>query len=167
MVDVSVEQSMGKMLSDPANLTDAYRQRGDFDGIVRDVSDGALWRDHPMGKAALLGGFVAWMFLLYIDEAELCCPIGPFRGNHKYMFGYWVLLNLSQQRRWKLGNIQLAFICHASLFSHYGACAVISGPHLPLCTLSAPLLTLCCPFLSRVSSLFCVRWQKPRWDLER
>lgn len=127
MVDVKVEDTFTKLISDVANMQDAHRHHPAFDGNVRDVRDGSLWRNHPLSNAALLGGFIGWMFLLYIDEAELCCAIGAFRGKHKYMFGYWVCLNLSFQRRWKLHNIQLAFICHSWLFSHYGACAVISG----------------------------------------
>ena len=127
MVDVKVEDALNKMMSNPTNLADASRHHPDFDGTVRDVRDGSLWREHPLAKAAALGGFVAFMFLLYIDEAELCCPIGPFSGNHKYMFGYWVLLNLSFRRRWRIGNIQLAFIVHADLFVQYGAAAIISG----------------------------------------
>ena len=127
MVDIKVEDAMGKLLTDPMNLGDANRHHPDFDGTVRDVRDGTLWRSHPLSMAATLAGFIPWFFLLYIDEAELCCPIGAHRLKQKYMFGYWVLLNLSFQHRWKLCNIQLAFICHADLFVHYGACAVISG----------------------------------------
>ena len=127
MVDIKVEAAFEKLLTNHVNLSDAHRHHPDFDGTVRDVRDGSLWRDHPLSAAAALGGFIGWMFLLYIDEAEMSCPIGAFRGKRKYMFGYWVLLNLSYQHRWKLCNIQLAFICLADLFSHYGACAVISG----------------------------------------
>lgn len=129
MVDVKVESTFGKMLSDTANVQDANRHQPAFDGTVRDVRHGALWRNHPLSNAAMLGGFIGWMFLLYMDEAELCCPIGAFRGKHKYMFGYWVCLNLSFGQRWKLQNIQLAFICQADLFTLYGACAVISGTY--------------------------------------
>ena len=143
MIDVPVEGSFAKMMSDPANLTDAYRHRPDFDGVVRDVQDGTQWRNHPLHKAAVLGGFVAWMFLLYIDECELCCPIGAFRGNHKYMFGYWVLLNLSSHRRWRLSNIQLAFIVRGDLFAMYGACDIISG-------------VLICLSVCSISSLICI-----------
>lgn len=127
VVYVPLKKSFEKLMGDHDNHVDATREHPPFDGTVRDVYDGSLWRTHPMQIAAVAAQTIVWMFMLYLDEVELCCPIGVFRGTHKYVFAYWVLLNLSAARRWKLHNVQVAFICTADTFVRHGAARIISG----------------------------------------
>ena len=118
-----VEELLQQMLSDEVLLSDCMRDHPPFDGVVRDVRDSVSWRCHPMADTVPNPFF----FLLYADGVELCCPIGQWRGKHKFIFGYWVLLNLSPEHRFTLLNIQLAFICHEETMEHFGPCAIISG----------------------------------------
>ena len=48
VVDTKLEKTFGNLMRDPNNVKDVNRQHPDFDGVVRDVRDGSLWRNQRL-----------------------------------------------------------------------------------------------------------------------
>lgn len=63
--------------------------------------------------------------LLYVDDFEVCNPLGTSRKKHKITGVYWVLANLSPQFRATLTSIYLAVLCKAVDVKKYGYGAVL------------------------------------------
>lgn len=57
---------------------------------------------------------------LYIDEFEICNPLGTSRKIHKVTAVYWVLLNLPAKLRSSLTSIQLAVLGKSEDVKRYG-----------------------------------------------
>lgn len=51
--------------------------------------------------------------LLYVDDFEVCNPLGTSRKKHKITAVYWVLANIPPQFRATLKSIYLAVLCKA------------------------------------------------------
>lgn len=63
--------------------------------------------------------------LLYIDDFEVCNPLGTSRKKHKITAVYWVLANVPLQFRATLKSIYLAVLCKAVDVKKYGYEAVL------------------------------------------
>jgi len=63
--------------------------------------------------------------LLYIDDFEVCNPLGTSRKKHKITAVYWALANIPPQFRSTLKSIYLAVLCKAVDGKKYGYGAVL------------------------------------------
>ncbi|XP_060761703.1 uncharacterized protein LOC132891510 isoform X1 [Neoarius graeffei] len=63
---------------------------------------------------------------LYIDDLELCNPLGTSRKIHKVCAVYWVLANLPPKYRSTLHAIQLAILVKVTDLRKYGYAAVLA-----------------------------------------
>lgn len=63
--------------------------------------------------------------ILYIDDFEVCNPLGTSRKKHKITAVYWVLANIPPQFRATLKSIYLAVLCKAVDVKRYGHEAVL------------------------------------------
>lgn len=63
--------------------------------------------------------------LLYINDFEVCNPLGTSRKKHKITGVYWVLANVPPQFRATLKSIYLALLCKAVDVKKYGYEAVL------------------------------------------
>ncbi|XP_034467814.1 uncharacterized protein LOC117777260 isoform X2 [Hippoglossus hippoglossus] len=57
---------------------------------------------------------------LYIDDFEVCNPLGTSRKKHKLCAIYWILSNLSPGQHSSLSSIYLALLCKSSYIKEYG-----------------------------------------------
>lgn len=62
---------------------------------------------------------------LYVDEFEVCNPLGTSRKKHKITAVYWVLANVPPLLRSSLTSIFLAILCKAEDIKQYGYDAVL------------------------------------------
>ena len=87
-----------------------------------DLPDGERFRNHPeLGdNADRSDGSLRLAFILYYDDVEVVNPIGAFHGKHKLGLFYWTLVNLSQERRMSLRNMNLMTVALESDIDYYG-----------------------------------------------
>lgn len=57
---------------------------------------------------------------LYIDDFEVCNPLGTSRTKHKLCAMYWILSNLPPSQQSSLSSIHLALLCKSSHIKTYG-----------------------------------------------
>lgn len=57
---------------------------------------------------------------LYIDEFEVCNPLGTSRKKHKLCAMYWILSNLPPGQHSSLSCIYLAVLCKGNYIKEYG-----------------------------------------------
>ena len=136
--DVPIADGLKAILRDDPSLWNQLRQAadswaepkaGDSLNVFHDISDGAVFREHPeLGvQADRSDGAVRTGFILYYDEVEVCNALGAFTGVHKIGLFYWALLNLPAHKRMDLCNIHLATVVLDSDMSYYGAAQIVSG----------------------------------------
>lgn len=58
--------------------------------------------------------------ILYIDEFEICNPLGTSRKKHKITSAYWVFADIPATLRSTLTSIYLAILCKATDVNQYG-----------------------------------------------
>lgn len=57
---------------------------------------------------------------LYVDEFEVCNPLGTSRKKHKLCAMYWILSNLPPGQHSSLSSIYLAVLCKSNYIKEYG-----------------------------------------------
>ncbi|KAK0130960.1 hypothetical protein N1851_034359 [Merluccius polli] len=103
-VYVSIIQVLETLLRQPDFAEKLVFSQGDNSGTFFSFRDGHYYRDN-----GLLGVQDASISIgLYIDDLELCNPLGSSKKIHKITAVYWVLLNLPSKFRSTLPLIQLA-----------------------------------------------------------
>ena len=76
-------------------------------GHYKTTFDGSYFKENP-----LLSGEDQTISLgLYIDDFEVCNPLGTSRKKHKLCAIYWVIVNLPVKYRSSLSSIYLALLC--------------------------------------------------------
>ncbi|XP_028322152.1 uncharacterized protein LOC114475494 isoform X2 [Gouania willdenowi] len=63
--------------------------------------------------------------ILYVDDFEVCNPLGTSRKKHKITAVYWVLANVPPLLRSSLTSIYLAILCKADDVKKFGYSAVL------------------------------------------
>lgn len=58
--------------------------------------------------------------VLYIDDFEVCNPLGTSQKKHKITAVYWALGDIQAQSRSTLASIYLATLCKAENTKHFG-----------------------------------------------
>ena len=61
-----------------------------------------------------------YSLILYIDDFEVCNPLGTSRKKHKVTAVYWVLGNIPAQFRSTLASIYLTILCKAEDTKQFG-----------------------------------------------
>lgn len=72
---------------------------------------------------------------LYVDEFEVCNPLGTSRKKHKITAIYWVLSDLPAKYRSTLSNIYLAVLSNSNDATKFGFEPVVEPLLKELCTL--------------------------------
>lgn len=78
-------------------------------GHYNSSSDALYFKENPL----LSGEDLSISLALYINEFEICNPLGTSRKKHKLCAVYWVLANLPVKYRSSLSNIYLAILCRS------------------------------------------------------
>ncbi len=61
-----------------------------------------------------------YLLNLYVDEFDICNPLGTSRKKHKICAVYWNLSNLPPDSHSSLSSIYLALLCRAEDVRSYG-----------------------------------------------
>lgn len=84
--------------------------------VYRSSQDGSHFKDNIF----LAGGKLRILLKLYIDEFEICNPLGTSRRKHKLCGIYWTLNNLPASLQSSLHAIYLAVLCKSDDLKKYG-----------------------------------------------
>lgn len=78
-------------------------------GYIKSIFDGKCFKknDFYAGEETRLS------IILYVDDFEVCNPLGTSRKKHKITAVYWVLANWLSKLQSALSSIQLALLCKA------------------------------------------------------
>lgn len=90
-------------------------------GFYKSFRDGKYFQENIFFSA----GVFRIALGLYIDDFEVCNPLGTSKKKHKICAVYWVLANLPLLYRSSLTSINLALLCHTSDVKTYGYSAVL------------------------------------------
>lgn len=92
------------------------------DGVTGEQCTYKSFQDgsHFKGNGFLSGGELRILLTLYIDDFELCNPLGTSRRKHKLCGIYWTLSNLPPGSHSALSAIYLAILCKSDNVKKYG-----------------------------------------------
>ncbi|XP_026099560.1 uncharacterized protein LOC113070477 [Carassius auratus] len=90
----------------PCNVSSEYRS----------LHDGSFYKENCF----LSGDELKLPLILYIDDFEICNPLGTSRKKHKVTGVYWVLADIPATLRSTLSSIYLAILCKADDVKQYG-----------------------------------------------
>ena len=85
-------------------------------GHYRSFRDGDYFKENEI----LSGKDVSLSITLYIDDFEICNPLGTSRKKHKVCGVYWILANLPARYKSSLSSIYLALLCKSEHIKIYG-----------------------------------------------
>ncbi|XP_076741620.1 uncharacterized protein LOC143419301 [Maylandia zebra] len=123
---VSVLKTLQQLLSSDtillktANLKERYESHLSDKAVYSCPFDGEFFRNNK-----LLSQDCAISINLYIDDFEICNPIGTSRRKHKICALYWTLANLSLGCQSSLSSIHLALLVRSDDLKVYGYEAVL------------------------------------------
>lgn len=94
--------SLCSLLSDPSILDEVeFRMRND--GVLEDVCDGSVFKEHPL----FANDPYALQIIAFLDEIELCNPLGTHVKKHKLAIVLFTLGNIHPKHRSSLKVINL------------------------------------------------------------
>lgn len=73
--------------------------------------------------------------IVYVDEFEVCNPLGTSKKKHKITAVYWVLANLPPALRSSLKAINLAVLCKAVDIKRFGLATILEPFLRDICVL--------------------------------
>lgn len=82
----------------------------------RSIRDGVYFKENTF----LSGDELKFCLTLYIDDFELCNPLGTSRKKHKLCSVYWILNNLPPGSHSALSSIYLTVLCKSDDVKVYG-----------------------------------------------
>lgn len=84
--------------------------------VYRSFHDGSCFRENRF----LCGTELTISLILYIDDFEICNPLGTSRKKHKVTGVYWVFADIPAYLRSTLSSIYLAILCKTKDISTHG-----------------------------------------------
>ncbi|XP_026121924.1 uncharacterized protein LOC113104807, partial [Carassius auratus] len=90
-------------------------------GYFYDIIDGELMLSHPLFSSRPS----ALQIILYLDEIEICNPLGSQASKNKLLMFYYTLGNINPKYRSKLASIRLLAIAKQSELSECGVDAIL------------------------------------------
>ncbi|XP_070410625.1 uncharacterized protein [Nothobranchius furzeri] len=121
---IPILPSLQQILDSPEVLNrviDSHRTQGSNTDQLkthqyRSIRDGLFFKDNPF----LSGDELNICLTLYIDDFELCNPLGTSRKKHKLCSIYWILNNLGPGSHSALTSIYLGVLCKSNDVKTYG-----------------------------------------------
>ncbi len=83
--------------------------------------DGTVYKENSFYSEELRIALV-----LYVDDFEICNPLGTSRKNHKITAVYWVFGNIPHSSRSTLNSVYLALLCKAVDIKRFGYAEVLA-----------------------------------------
>ena len=103
------------ILNKAVNLKEKYQQRESDKQVYRYFWDGLLFKRH-----SILSKECSISLILYVDDFEICNPLGTSRRRHKICALYWILGNLPPGCHSSLSSIHLAALINTNDVKVYG-----------------------------------------------
>lgn len=85
-------------------------------GHYKTFSDKSYFKENPL----LSGEELCISLGLYIDDFEICNPLGTLRKKRRVCAIYWVMANLPVRYRSSLSSIYLAILCNSNNLKTFG-----------------------------------------------
>ena len=98
-------------------LSEAEAQRT----VYKSFHDGTFYKTNELFS----GSDITIALNLYVDDFEICNPLGTSRKKHKITAVYWVLADVPSLLRSELNSIFLAILCKAEDVKRFGYSAVL------------------------------------------
>ncbi len=86
------------------------------EAVYSSYQDGSIFREN----AFLSGDDLRLLLRLYVDDFEVCNPLGTSRRTHKLCAVYWTLSNLPTSSHATMSSIFLAVLCKSNDVKEYG-----------------------------------------------
>ena len=118
---VPILDSLSQVLSQKDLQEKAFSSYTTHEGKYMSFHDGTHFKEN----ALLSGEEMSLPLLLYVDDFEICNPLGTSRKKHKITAVYWVLANVPSEFRSTLRSIYVAVLCKAVDVKTYGYAAVL------------------------------------------
>lgn len=106
-VYVPVLKTLQKLLNRGDVIDKVSKDTESLPGQYKTTFDGSYFKENPL----LTGEDQTISLGLYIDDFEVCNPLGTSRKKHKLCAIYWVIANLPVKYRSSLSSIYLALLC--------------------------------------------------------
>jgi len=100
-------------------VVEGHQRQNSNSGIsyqYRSSRDGSLFKDNSF----LVGENPRIILNLYVDDFEVCNPLGTSRKKHKLCAVYWILANLPPGSHSSLSSIYLSILCKTEDVKTYG-----------------------------------------------
>lgn len=97
------------------------KRPSDVSSAYKSFHDGSFLKENNF----LCGGELKLPLILYIDDFEICNPLGTSRKKHKITAVYWVFADIPATLRSSLVSIYLAILCKAVDVNKYGYAKVL------------------------------------------
>ena len=110
--------SLCSLLSDPSILDEVQQCqfRIHNDGVLEDVCDGSIFKEHPL----FAYDPYALQIIAFLDEVELCNPLGTHFKKHKLAIVLFTLGNIHPKRRSSLKVINLLIAATVPIVQKHG-----------------------------------------------
>lgn len=118
------------VLNKTVNLKEKYKQGDSDKPVFKSFWDGVL-----LNRNAILSTGCAISLILYVDDFEICNPLGTSRKKHKICAIYWILGNLLPGCHSSLSSIHLAALIKSNDVKVYGFDKVLEPFVIDLITL--------------------------------
>ncbi len=113
-----------KVLTELLNRDDVLdkilQETADQSGQIKTYRDGLYCKGNPLLSSESLSIALG----MYIDDYEVCNPLGTSRKKHKVCAVYWVISNLPAQYRSSVQSIYLACLSNSNDVKKYGYDAI-------------------------------------------
>ncbi|XP_039905983.1 uncharacterized protein LOC120745310 [Simochromis diagramma] len=104
---VPVRKTLQEVLKNKDIAVEAFSRCSSSTGHFESIFDGTCFKDNDFYAVEE----TRLSIIIYVDEFEVCNPLGTSRKKHKITAVYWVLANLPLRLQSALTSIQLALLC--------------------------------------------------------
>ena len=118
-VYVPILDLLSKLL-ERSEILQTLQRSNEQEGHYSSFQDGEYFKENK-----LLSDKLSIALGLYIDDFEICNPLGTSKKKHKVCGIYWVILNLPIRLRSTLSSIYLAALCKTVHIKQYGYSKVL------------------------------------------
>lgn len=131
MYEIPIEQQIQRQLIYEQGFESALIDWADLprtrDGSLSNVQDGTISQEHPMLSQPKKPGMIRLGLGAYVDDVEICNPLGYARTKHKVTLHYATILNVPAHARSQLDQIYLVAVVLAKDQQDVGARMVVQG----------------------------------------
>ncbi|KAL2093349.1 hypothetical protein ACEWY4_010661 [Coilia grayii] len=149
---VPILPMLSRLLDNKDIQDNVFHRRTYSEAYYRSFHDGSHFRDNHF----LSGDDTKLSLILFVDDFEVCNPLGTSRRKHKITAVYWVLGDIPATLRSTLSSIFLAVLCRADDVKRYGYSKVLEPLLRDLKVLEDEGISVACLDKNLKGTAFCV-----------